>query len=338
MWDIQVADDHSYIAHGLVHHNSRDPNLQQLPSRAIVKRIYTSRFGKKDGFLYLGDLSQIELRLIAAACGDEAMVDAYHRNIDLHSLSMSRIFNLPYEQCTKEWTTELQNSGHAKEAKEYELKRKVAKTINFLTGYGGGAYGLQATLANDSIYFDIEQCEAFLEAFFESYPALKRYLSYYKRFIADNGVAVSISGRVRVFEDVFSENKEFVNKSLRAGCNHLIQATASDMMLILLCAIEGVMRAEGLRSMFCSTVHDSLVIDTLRSEAQQVHEIVQMVFSNVPEVMRQWWEGTNLDLSWLIVPFAGDCEVGLNYYDVMRIPTGDVDWDQTFYKLDNESD
>lgn len=310
---------------------SVNPNLQQLPSGAIIKKIYTSRFGH-DGCMYQGDLSQIELRLIAAACGDPSMVDAYLRNIDLHSLTMSRIFNLPYDHCIKDHVMKVQEAGHHDEAKKLELQRKVAKTINFLTGYGGGAYGLQATLANGSVYFAIEECEGFLEAFFDAYPSLRKYLSYYKQFIRNNGVAVSITGRVRVFEDVWSDNKEFVNKSLRAGCNHLIQATASDMMLICLCTIEGLMRADNMTSKLVSTVHDSLVIDALKEELPRVHEISQMVFHNIPEVMRLWFP-PETDLSWMIVPFAGDCEVGKNYYDLNRLPDTNVDWDKVYREL-----
>lgn len=312
--------------------SSQQPNLQQVPRDGLIKRVYCSRFGR-EGVLYQGDLSQIELRLIAAACGDEAMVDAYWKDIDLHSLSMSRIFNLPYDHCIKDHVIWLQKNNKDREAKDMELKRKIAKTINFLTGYGGGAYGLQATLANDSIYFDISQCEDFLEAFFDSYPALRKYLAYYKRFIADNAVAVSILGRVRVFEEVMSDNKEFANKALRAGCNHLIQATASDMMLVCLCVIEELMRQEGLESMLVSTVHDSLVIDSKLAEIQKVHEIVYSVFNNIPEVMRLWF-GDEADLSWMIVPFGGDCEMGFNYLDTKKVPnTVTVDWDEVVHSL-----
>jgi DNA polymerase I-like protein with 3'-5' exonuclease and polymerase domains/uracil-DNA glycosylase len=312
--------------------SSANPNLQQLPRESLVKRIYRSRFGDH-GYLYQGDLSQIELRLIAAACGDKAMVDAYIKGIDLHSLSMSLIFKMPYEHCTKDYVMWLQGQGRDKEAKEMELRRKISKTLNFLTGYGGGAYGFQATLANDSIYFQIEECDKFLGAFFDSYPSLKEFLSYYKRFIADSGVAVSITGRVRVFEDVESTNQEYVNKALRAGCNHLIQATASDMMLICMCTIEGMMREEGLESILVSTVHDSLVADVVREELPQVHNIVTTVFNNVPEVMRLWF-GPEADLSWMILPFGGDSEVGRNYLDTQKLSPDDKnDWDKICHRL-----
>jgi intein/homing endonuclease len=208
-------------------------------------------------------------------------------------------------------------------------------TSNFLTGYGGGATGLQSNLAGDSIYYTIAECEKFLNDFFDSYPTLRTYLSYYKRFIADHGVAVSILGRVRAFEEVFSDDKKAFNKALRAGCNHLIQATASDMMLIALCAIEAQMRDAGLESILVSTVHDSLLIDSVRDEVPMINEIVSRTFSNMPTLLDLWFEG-NVDLSWLIIPIGGDCEIGRNALDMVKIDGSNPDWDKLFRMVDEE--
>ena len=305
----------------------RDPNLQQLPNDADVKEMFTSRFGPR-GCIYSGDLSQIELRLLAAACGDPNMLRAYYEGLDLHTLTTSRIFKLDYDMFSKGYMEKLQKEGEGKKAKELELKRKIGKTCNFLTGYGGGAFGLQTTLANNKIYMPIEECEHILEQFFNSYPTLQKFLSAYKYFIQQNGVAVSITGRVRVFEEVFSEDPEAAAKALRAGCNHLIQATASDMMLVCLRVIEAAMRDQGLESLLVSTVHDSLVIDAVRTELPAVHEIVYNVLNNIPEIFELLF-GPEYDSSWMIVPFGGDCEVGLNYGHVNKIPTkGSIDWSE----------
>jgi DNA polymerase I-like protein with 3'-5' exonuclease and polymerase domains len=313
----------------------RNPNLQQLPKEGVkhesadlqVKKMYVSRFGK-DGCLYGADFSQIELRLLAALSGDESMVNAYFEDTDLHTLTASRIFNLPYDTFSKDHRRELEHSGRSKEAKELSLNRDIAKTTNFLTGYGGGALGLQTVLANKQIYRSIEECERTIEIFFESYPAIKDLLRYYKRFIEDHEVAVSVFGRVRVFEEVKGGDPEAKSKALRAGCNHLIQSTASDMMLICLGTIEQMMRDEGLDSMLVSTVHDSLVVDTLRHELARVHEITDLVLNNMPEVFKAVL-GEDYDTSWMIVPFAGDSDVGLNYGDMRGVPKGtDIDWDE----------
>jgi DNA polymerase I-like protein with 3'-5' exonuclease and polymerase domains len=302
----------------------KEPNLQQLPREGLIKRVYTSRFLDR-GCIYQGDLSQIELRLLAAACGDEAMVDAYHRGIDLHSLTHSKIYRKPYEECTNEYMEWLQRNNRTSDAKKVKEERKVAKTVNFLTGYGGGAFGLQTSLASQGIYMSLDECENILESFFDAYPSLRRYLSYYKNFILNNGVAVSILGRVRIFEEVFGDNDEAKAKALRAGCNHLIQSTASDMMLVCLMVIEACMRNEGLESILVSTVHDSLVIDAMRHELGAVHGIVDEVLNNIPSVLKAVF-GDHYDTSWCVVPFAGDSEVGLNMLDAKKI-SHNPDWD-----------
>jgi DNA polymerase I-like protein with 3'-5' exonuclease and polymerase domains/uracil-DNA glycosylase len=310
----------------------RNPNLQQLPREGDVKSMFVSRFTKqgRKGCLYQGDLSQIELRLLAAGCGDPSMVQAYFDDVDLHTLTTSRIFKVPYEHFSKDYMKSLQEKGRDKEAKDLNQKRQIGKTVNFLTGYGGGAFGLQTTLAARSIYLPIEDCEKIIASFFDAYPALKKHLQHYKQFIKDTGVAVSIMGRVRIFEEVFSEDKEAISKALRAGCNHLIQSTASDMMLIALVAIEQLMREADLESILVSTVHDSLLIDALQEELPKIHEIVTLVLNNFDQVLPAYF-GDDYDTSWMIVPFAGDCEVGMNYLDSKQVPKSNIDWDALLY-------
>jgi DNA polymerase I-like protein with 3'-5' exonuclease and polymerase domains len=306
----------------------RDPNLQQLPNDGKVKRLFSSRFGSR-GCIYAADLSQIELRLMAAACGDASMVGAYLNDVDLHSLTASKIAwsdgKISYEEFTKKHMEKLQHEGHADQAKDLELKRKIAKTVNFLTGYGGGAFGLQNVLANNQVYITLEECEHIIDSFFEAYPALQRFLGVYKDFILTNACAVSLFGRVRFFEEVRGEDQEATSKALRAGCNHLIQSTASDMMLLCLITIEALMRDAGLNSLLVSTVHDSLVVDALREELPQIHDIAYGVMNDIPTVIQSMLPG--YDTSWMIVPLAGDSEVGLNYLETNKISGSNPDWE-----------
>lgn len=332
VWDIEVEDDHSYTAQGLIHHNSsRNPNLQQLPRDGEVKSMFTSRFGDR-GCIYQSDLSQIELRLLAAACGDSMMCKAYEDDIDLHSLTTSYIFKVPYEHFEKSHMKKLQEDGKSKEAKELEEKRSIGKTCNFLTGYGGGAYGLQNVLAGKDIYRSPEECQGIIDLFFDTYPALREWLQQYKRFILDTQCAVSLFGRVRVFEEVLGNDEEAKAKALRAGCNHVIQSTASDMMLVALFCIENMMRDEGLESILVSTVHDSLLIDCVREELPQVHSIVMSVLNNFPAVFKAVF-GDDYDTSWLSIPFAGDSEAGVSYLSLSKLPSKDVNWDEVYERL-----
>jgi len=330
VWDIEVEEDHSYVAGGLIHHNSsRSPNLQNIAKDGVVKALYTSRFGR-DGAIYHSDLSQIELRLLAAACGDAAMVDAYERKLDLHSLTCSKIYKIPYEHFLEDYQLWLQSHGKDDVIKKMSLNRKVAKTVNFLTGYGGGALGLQNVLAAQQIYLSLEECENIIESFFSNYPSLRDHIAYYKHFVLENALAVSLTGRVRLFPEVYSTDRQIQSKALRSGYNHLIQTTASDIMLACLMVIEMFMRKAGLESMLVSTVHDSLVIDAKRNELATIHGICGDVFENIPEVMQIAY-GDDYDTSWMFVPLAGDRAVGTSYLQELKIKpdaNGQVDWDR----------
>ncbi len=328
VYDIEVDEDSSYLAHGFVNHNS-NPNLQQLPRDGLIKKMYQSRFGLR-GCIYQADLSQIELRLLAAACGDPTMVKAYVDGVDLHSLTTSHVFKLPYEHFSKEYLRWLQDNGRGNEVKGIEGSRKIGKTLNFLTGYGGGAYGFQSALALQGVYIELEECERHLAAFFETYPMLRTHIGLYKNFIQEHGLAVSITGRVRVLDEVRSEDPGLSNRALRAGYNHLIQSTASDMMLMSMLAIESMMRDAGLESILVSTVHDSLVIDAVRAELPQIHDIVDMVLNSMPQVLSELI-GPEFDGSALqFVPLTGDASFGKTYYDEVKIGSGSVDWDRLF--------
>jgi DNA polymerase I-like protein with 3'-5' exonuclease and polymerase domains/uracil-DNA glycosylase len=308
-----------------------NPNVQQIPRDGEIKTMFTSRFGDR-GCLYQADMSQIELRLMAAASGDPTMLKAYFDEIDLHSLTTSRIFRVPYEHFSKDHMKELQKMGKDKEAKVLEEKRLIGKCVNFLTGYGGGAYGLQNVLAMRGINRSFEECKQIIDMFFESYPALRTFIALYKRFILNEKVAVSIFGRVRVFEELFGHDEELIAKAIRSGCNHLIQATASDMMLTALFVIEELMRAEGMEAMLVSTVHDSILIDCPRHELPAIHQHVETVLNNLPDIFKLTF-GDDYDTSWMTVPFKGDMELGNNYLNMHKIEKN-PNWDELFERLD----
>jgi len=87
------------------------------------------------------------------------------------------------------------------------------------------------------------------------------------------------------------------------------------------------MRDAELESLLVSTVHDSLVIDCVQEELPQVHDIVLRVLNNFPAVFKAVF-GDDYDTSWMIVPFTGDCEVGLDYLNTRKIPKKNIDWDK----------
>jgi len=173
----------------------------------------------------------------------------------------------------------------------------------------------------------MEECEDIVESFFDGYPSLRRHIGLYKDFIIKHGLAVSIFGRVRYFDEVFGDDREARAKALRSGYNHLVQSTASDLMLICLAVLDQLMLDAGLESRLVSTVHDSLVVDAVRSELPKIHELCHGVLNNVPDVLKAAL-GEDYDTSWMVVGIEGDFEVGRNYLDQNKIVGLDPDWDK----------
>ena len=100
VWDIEVETDHSYVAHGLIHHNSSSsPNLQQIPARdpelkALIRGLFVPEPGQQWGSF---DYSSQEPRLLvhyAASMPDsmrgpvvDRIVNEYNAgDVDLHQM------------------------------------------------------------------------------------------------------------------------------------------------------------------------------------------------------------------------------------------------------------
>jgi DNA polymerase I-like protein with 3'-5' exonuclease and polymerase domains len=167
---------------------------------------------------------------------------------------------------------------------------------------------------------------------------MRRHIGIYKRFILDHRCAVSMFGRVRPLPEVESEDPILSSKALRAGYNHLVQATASDMLLTGLWVIDQAMFDAGLESKPVNTVYDSVAIDTRRDELERVCTIADEVLNNLPEVL-ELALGEEFNSDWTrVVPLSADGEVGLNYLDQMKLDSfkdasGQIDWDKALAKL-----
>ena len=59
------------------------------------------------------------------------------------------------------------------------------------------------------------------------------------------------------------------------------------------------------------------------------------MLNNFDQVLPAYF-GPDYDTSWMIVPFAGDCEVGLNYLEQKKVPKTNIDWNELLYPTDKK--
>jgi len=233
--------------------SSNNPNLQNIPVRtpegARVREAFIPR--DKDHILLAADYSQIELRLIAEISGDEAMLEAFQSGKDIHLATASRVFDVPYEEVTKE-------------------QRYRAKTVNFSLIYGAGAHNLSQQL-------DIKRSEAkeLIDQYFLRYPGLKAYMDKAVEEARRKGYVKTLMGRRRYLRDINSRNSVVRGHAERNAINTPIQGSAADMIKIAMVNIHRAFREQGFQSKMTLQVHDELVFDVLKEELETIKPIIE---------------------------------------------------------------
>ena len=232
--------------------SSTNPNLQNIPIRDDLGREIRKAFipSDSDHVLLSADYSQVELRLMAELSGDHGLIEAFERGEDIHAATASKIFGVALKDVTPE-------------------QRRRAKTANFGIIYGISAFGLSQRL-------NIPRAEAagVIEGYFASYPGVRRYMEEMIAHAREQGFVTTLFGRKRYLPDISSRNANVRGLAERNAINTPLQGSAADIMKLAMVEVYRRFEREGIRSKVILQVHDELVVDTLRSEQEQVARIV----------------------------------------------------------------
>jgi DNA polymerase-1 len=232
--------------------SSQNPNLQNIPVRTAEGRKVREAFvpRDKDHVLLSADYSQIELRLIAEISGDEAMLDAFQKGLDIHTATAARVYGVPLDQVSSE-------------------QRRAAKTVNFSIIYGAGASNLSQQLG-------IKRTEAkeLIDNYFREYAGLRGYMTSIVETARKQGYVETMLGRRRYLRDINSGNGMMRSMSERVAINTPIQGSAADLIKVAMINIREAMRAGKFKSQMILQVHDELVFDVYKSELEALKAIV----------------------------------------------------------------
>lgn len=183
--------------------------------------------------------------------GDEAMLEAFNNDQDIHRATAARVFDVPYDEVTSE-------------------QRRQAKTVNFSIIYGAGATNLSQQL-------DIPRKEAsqLIEAYFKQYRGLKQYMDDTVKFARENGYVETLLGRKRGLRDINSRNRLAQAGAERIAINTPIQGTAADMIKMAMIRIHDRLQKSQLQSKLVLQVHDELMFDVPHEEVEEMKILVQ---------------------------------------------------------------
>ncbi len=218
--------------------SSSDPNLQNIPIRTHEGRQIRTAFVARKGYkLISADYSQIELRLVAHVAGEESMIAAFHKGVDIHAQTAAEVFNVPLETMDAE-------------------TRRRAKAINFGIIYGISGFGLARQLS-------IPQGEArdYIKAYFERFPGIRAYMDEAKQFAKVNHYVETLFGRRIHIPQIEDKNQAVRAFAERQAINAPIQGSAADIIKRAMIRLPAALRGENIDADMLLQVHDELIFE-----------------------------------------------------------------------------
>jgi DNA polymerase-1 len=258
--------------------SSDEPNLQNIPVRTElggeVRSAFVARDFGPDPRLLAADYSQVELRILAHLCQDPNLLEAFHRDEDIHASTASQVFGVPLDGVTPEM-------------------RRRAKVFNFGVLYGLTDFGLSQREG-----ISREDAGQFIQTYFQKYERVRQWQ---KDVVTDTrrlGYAETLVGRRRYIPEINSSNYQARSAAERVAVNMPVQGTASDIIKIAMNRIDAELRERGLRTKMLLQVHDELIFEGPASELDALREMVLRVMP------------ASLSLD---VPLKVDVKVGKNW-------------------------
>ena len=241
--------------------SSSDPNLQNIPIRTAEGRRIREAFIADEGHVLLAaDYSQIELRIMAHLSGDDGLIDAFRKGLDVHSATAAEVF------------------GGDPGAVDAEQRRR-AKAINFGLIYGMSAFGLARQLG-------IAQKEArdYIGIYFDRYPGVKKYMDQTREMAREQGYVETLFGRRLNLPEINSKNAARRQYAERTAINAPMQGTAADLIKKAMIGVDRWTLGGGTGARMIMQVHDELVLEVPEDEAEAVALQTTEIMCSVAEL------------------------------------------------------
>lgn len=241
--------------------SSTEPNLQNIPVKfEMGKKIRKLFIPSSSEYVFLdGDYSQIELRLLAHIAQDKTLIQAFNDNVDIHALTASQVFHVPFEEVTP-------------------LQRSNAKAVNF-----GIVYGISAFALSEDLKISQKEAQRYIDGYFDKYPNIKHYIEKTISYAMEHGYVETLYHRKRDIPEILASNYNLREFGKRVAMNTPIQGTAADVIKIAMIRVHHKLKELNLRSKLILTVHDELLIETHREEIEIVKKLLKDEMEHVAE-------------------------------------------------------
>jgi DNA polymerase-1 len=260
--------------------SSSNPNLQNIPIRTELGRRIRRAFVPEKGNVFVAaDYSQLELRLLAHVTHDEQMLDAFRKNEDIHERTARLVFG-------------------AKTKEELKERRRFAKIVNFAIAYAVEPFGL-----SQRVGISRKEARQVIDDYYKTYAGVRRFMEEVPERAREAGLVRSIYGRIRPVPTINDRNGNVRARAEREAINMPIQGSASDIVKIAMLKVDEALRSAGLKAQMVMQVHDELLVEAPKAEAERVKEIL----------CREMETAVELD-----VPLEVESGTGANWMDVKK--------------------
>ncbi len=240
--------------------SSTEPNLQNIPVRTAEGREIRKAFIPSEGNVLVGaDYSQIELRLLAHISGDESFIAAFNNGEDIHARTAAEVFHVPLTEVSKE-------------------QRSAAKAVNFGIVYGISDFGLAKNLG-----VPVGVASGYIKRYFERYPMVEAYLKDSVQQAKEKGWAQTLFLRRRPLPELNASNYNVRQFGERVAMNMPIQGTAADIIKIAMVRVDRALKDGGYKARLVLQIHDELIVDTPKDEAEAVAKLMQSCMESVAD-------------------------------------------------------
>ncbi len=227
--------------------SSSDPNLQNIPIRTPEGRRIRQAFVAPEGLrLIAADYSQIELRIMAHLSGDEALLEAFALDRDIHQATAAEVFGVELEAVTAE-------------------QRRSAKAINFGLIYGMSAFGLGRQLG-----IPRHEAQHYVDTYFERYPGVARYMEDTRRKAREDGYVETVFGRRLHLPEINARDAQRRQYAERSAINAPMQGTAADIIKRAMIEVDVWLQSGATQARLIMQVHDELVLEAPEHEADEL--------------------------------------------------------------------
>jgi len=237
--------------------SSFDPNIQNIAVKDEETKLIRKAFYYPDQHhVWLSfDYSQIELRILAELAECKPLIEAFQKQMDIHTLTAQRLF--------------------AQGGEVTPLMRRQAKAVNFGIIYGISSWGLSEQLG-----ISPGEANGLIEAFYQAYPELRTYMQNLVASLQEQKYVSTLLGRRRYLRDISGSNFQAREFAKRAAMNAPIQGTAADLMKLAMIQVDQALKTNKLKTQLILTIHDELIFKTPKEEITKVMPLIQSIMEN----------------------------------------------------------